>query len=196
MIKVGLMGGSFDPIHLGHMLAAETARESCGLNEVWFIPAGSAPLKGNEPAAPADLRLEMVYRAIDFQPFFRAMDVEINREGISYSIDTVAQLAELYPDREFYFIVGADRINDLDQWHRIDELAAKVSFIGLQRPGVETDVAHLPAFIRSKLRLIRMPLIEISSTDIRNRRAEGRSIRFLVPDKVYHFIQRNELYGP
>jgi len=194
MIKVGLMGGTFDPIHYGHLLAAETAREQCGLDEVWFIPSFVPPLKDNKPGASGDERLEMVYRAIDFQPHFRAMDVELVREGTSYSFDTVQELKALYPDREFTFIIGSDRVNDLVKWHRIEELAELVSFVGVERPGEPVEADELPDFIREKLSIVEMPLIDISSTDIRTRRATGRSIRFLVPEKVHSFMRRNALY--
>ncbi|WP_338044949.1 nicotinate-nucleotide adenylyltransferase [Paenibacillus lignilyticus] len=194
LIKVGFMGGTFDPIHYGHLLAAESAREACGLDEVWFIPAGHPPLKENGPLADGQTRLEMVYRAIDFQPHFRGMDVELEREGTSYTIDTVKSLMELYPDREFSIIIGSDRVNDLPQWHQINELAALVRFIGVRRAGEELKVDALPAFLQERLSIIEMPQIGISSTDIRNRRAQGRSIRFLVPEKVYSFIRRNGLY--
>ncbi|BBH21343.1 putative nicotinate-nucleotide adenylyltransferase [Paenibacillus baekrokdamisoli] len=194
LIKVGFMGGTFDPIHYGHLLAAETAREACGLDEVWFIPSFHPPLKDNEPGADGSQRLEMVYRAIDFQPHFRAMDVELERGGTSFSIDSIRSLQAAYPDREFSFIIGSDRVNDLPQWHLIEELAQLVRFIGVERPGEPIDTSLLPSFIANRLTVIEMPLIEISSTDIRRRVSEGRSIRFLVPEKVYSFIKRNRLY--
>ncbi|GBF73723.1 nicotinate (nicotinamide) nucleotide adenylyltransferase [Paenibacillus sp. 598K] len=195
MIQVGLMGGTFDPIHLGHLLAAESAREACGLDEVWFIPAATPPLKDHAPRATAEERLEMVYRGIDFQPHFRAMALELERGGTSYTIDTVQALREAYPGREFSFILGADRVNDLKDWHRIEELAELISFIAVERPGATMDTSQLPAAVRERVKRCEMPLIDISSTDIRTRREDGRSIRFLVPDKVYQFIRRNELYG-
>lgn len=194
MIKVGIMGGTFDPIHYGHLLAAERARESCGLDEIWFIPSFQPPLKENDPNADVDARLEMVYRAIDFQPHFRAMDIELERGGTSYSIDTVQALQELYPGRAFSYIIGSDRVNDLPQWHRIQELAEIVSFIGVERPGESIDVSLLPSYIVDRLTVIGMPLVDISSTEIRQRQADKRSIRFMVPEKVYSFIRRNSLY--
>ncbi|UVI32040.1 nicotinate-nucleotide adenylyltransferase [Paenibacillus spongiae] len=194
MIKVGLMGGTFDPIHIGHLIVAETAREACGLDEIWFIPSYAPPLKQNAPGADGEVRLEMVYRAIDFQPHFRAMDIELERGGVSYSIDTVLELQSLYPGRTFSYIIGSDRVNDLPAWHRIDELAKLVHFIGVERPGEPIVQSGLPAYIRDRLTVAEMPLIEISSTAIRKRRADGRSIRFLVPEKVYSFIMRNGLY--
>ncbi|CAH1202782.1 Nicotinate-nucleotide adenylyltransferase [Paenibacillus plantiphilus] len=194
MIKVGIMGGTFDPIHYGHLLAAERARESCGLDEIWFIPSFQPPLKENDPNADVNARLEMVYRAIDFQPHFRAMDIELERGGTSYSIDTVQALQELYPGRAFSYIIGSDRVNDLPQWHRIQELAEIVSFIGVERPGESIDVSLLPSYIVDRLTVVGMPLVDISSTEIRQRQADKRSIRFMVPEKVYSFIRRNSLY--
>ncbi|RAP76943.1 nicotinate-nucleotide adenylyltransferase [Paenibacillus montanisoli] len=193
-MKVGFMGGTFDPIHIGHMLAAESAREACGLDEVWFIPAGQPPLKENGPVADGQTRLEMVYRAIDFQPHFRAMDVELDSDGKSYTINTIKMLHEQYPGREFSIIIGTDRVNDLAQWHEIERLAEMVRFIGMTRGGQDMKVDNLPAFLRDRLTIVEMPQIKLSSTDVRDRRAQGRSIRFLVPEKVYSFITRNGLY--
>jgi nicotinate-nucleotide adenylyltransferase len=195
MIQVGLMGGTFDPIHVGHLIAAETAREACGLDEIWFIPSAVPPLKDGLPQASAEQRLEMVQSAIDSQPHCRAMDIELARGGVSYTIDTVTELQAQNPGRTFSYIIGADRINDLTAWHRIEELASLVSFIGLERPGHDIAPAQLPPCIRERLRIARMPQLDISSTDIRKRRAEGRSIRYLVSDEVYHYIVRNDLYG-
>ena len=194
MIKVGFMGGTFDPIHYGHLLAAETAREACGLDEVWFIPSFHPPLKENEPGADGSQRLEMVYRAIDFQPHFRAMDVELERGGTSFSIDSVKSLQAAYPDREFSIIIGSDRVMDLPKWHLIEELAELVRFIGVERPGEPIELPLLPVFIQDRIDIVKMPLIEISSTEIRRRVSAGQSIRFLVPEKVYSFIKRNQLY--
>ncbi|WP_308638806.1 nicotinate-nucleotide adenylyltransferase [Paenibacillus silvisoli] len=195
MIKVGFMGGTFDPIHIGHMLAAETAREACGLDEVWFIPAGQPPLKESGPVADGQTRLEMVYRAVDFQPHFRAMDIELDSDGKSFTINTIKALQEQYPGREFSIIIGTDRVNDLPKWHQIEELAGMVRFIGMRRGGQDMEVDSLPAFLQDRLTVVDMPQIKLSSTDIRDRLAQGRSIRFLVPDKVYSFITRNGLYA-
>lgn len=195
MIKVGIMGGAFDPIHIGHMLAAETAREACGLDEIWFIPSAASPLKESGPAVSGAYRLEMVRQAVLDMPYCQVLELELARGGVSYSIDTVHTLMDAYPNRTFSYIIGADRINDLYSWHRITELAALVSFIGLERPGYPIDRSKLPKDIASKLRVVTMPQLELSSSDIRARREAGRSIRFMVPDNVYHYIVRNDLYG-
>jgi len=189
------MGGTFDPIHNGHLVAADAAMEAAGLDEVWFIPSAVPPLKNGAPSASGEQRLAMAKLALDGEPRFRVVAVELERGGVSYTVDTVSELAARYPGHSFAYIIGADRINDLVQWHRIERLAALVSFVGLERPGYAIDLVALPVYIREKLRIARMPQLDISSSDIRGRRANGRAIRYFVPDKVYQYIVRNELYG-
>lgn len=190
------MGGTFDPIHNGHLLAAETARDVFGLDEIWFIPAATPPLKSSGPDASNRVRFEMVQLAAEGHPNFRVLDMELDRGGVSYSVDTVAALQEQWPGTVFSYIIGGDRVGDLPKWHRVSELADRLeSFIGFDRPGYPADVSALPYPLREKVKIAGMPQMEISSTDIRQRRAEGRSIRFLVPDSVYEYIMRNDLYG-
>ncbi|MBB6673938.1 nicotinate-nucleotide adenylyltransferase [Cohnella nanjingensis] len=193
MRRTGLMGGTFDPIHLGHLLAADAAREAANLAEVWFVPT-SVPAHKPQPGASGAERREMVETAIRGIPYFRVETSELNREGVSYTIDTVTELQNAHPDREFYWIVGADMRNSLPTWRRIEELARRVSFICLERPGEPDDAAVLPAFLQPKLLRAAMPPIGISSTDIRGRRREGRSIRFMVPEAVREYIERKGLY--
>nr|WP_221401221.1 nicotinate-nucleotide adenylyltransferase [Paenibacillus phyllosphaerae] len=189
------MGGTFDPIHMGHLLAAQAAREAYPLDQVWFIPSGVPPLKGRNPGADSVARLEMTMLATEVEPAFRVLPLEVDRGGVSYSYDTVTELMERHPQAEFAYIIGSDRVNDLVKWHRIEELAAKIRFIGLARPGDPmTPLEELPAFIASRLTIARMPQIELSSTAIRQRVAQGHSIRFMVPESVYSYIQRNGLY--
>lgn len=193
MTRTGLMGGTFDPIHAGHLLAAEAAREAAGLDEVWFIPTNVPPHKP-QPGAGARERLEMVRLAIADHPAFRAEQAELDRGGVSYTVDTVAALRERYPERSFYWIVGTDMMNDLPNWHRIEELAAQVRFVCLRRQGEESEEGALPAYLREKLLHAPMPPIGISSTDIRERLRGGRSIRYQVPEAVRDYIERNGLY--
>ena len=195
MKHVGLMGGTFDPIHLGHLLVAETARDLCGLDEVWFIPSRTPPLKSGEPSAAGEDRLDMVRLAIAGNPAFRALDVELSRPGVSYSIDTVTELGARHPECRFSYIIGGDRVNDLARWHRIEELAASVAFIGVARPGHPVDIGALPKFLQERVRVIPMPQLDISSSAIRRLVKEGRSIRYLVPDGVHDFIRKKGLYG-
>ncbi|CAM4000269.1 nicotinate-nucleotide adenylyltransferase [Cohnella lubricantis] len=193
MARTGLMGGTFDPIHLGHLLAAEAAREAADLDEVWFIPTNVPPHKA-QPGADAQARLEMVKLAIADHPAFRAEDAELVRGGVSYTVDTVAALREHHPDRSFYWIVGTDMMNDLPNWRRIEELAAQVRFVCLRRQGEDSEASALPAYLRDNILQAPMPPIGISSTAIRDRLREGRSIRYQVPDAVRDYIGRNGLY--
>ncbi|MEK3882586.1 nicotinate-nucleotide adenylyltransferase [Paenibacillus sp. PL2-23] len=195
MKKIGIMGGTFDPIHIGHLIAAETAREQGGLDEVWFIPTADPPLKNRAPLAAAAQRLEMVQLAIAGHGEFRALDLEIRRGGISYSIDTILELRSQYPRYAFYYIIGSDRMNDLPRWHRIQELSAQAGFIGLARPGEPMELEELSAELRHSLLLAEMPQIGISSTKLRAKLANRLSVRYLLPDSVLAYIRRLGLYG-
>ncbi|PZD93979.1 nicotinate-nucleotide adenylyltransferase [Paenibacillus sambharensis] len=196
MLRAGIMGGTFDPIHNGHLLAAETALDVFGLDEIWFVPAATPPLKSGAPDASDRMRLDMVRLAAEGHPNFRVLDIELERGGVSYSVDTVAALQERCPDTLLSYIIGGDRIGDLAQWHRVAELAERLEyFIGFSRPGYPADLSALPSPLRDKVKTADMPQMEISSTAVRLRRAEGRSIRFLVPDSVYEYIMRNDIYG-
>ncbi len=194
MRKIGLMGGTFDPVHVGHLLAAESAKEAAKLDEVWFVPNAIPPHKP-QPGTDANTRCAMLEAAIAGNPAFRLEKIELARAGASYTIDTVAQLQEREPDAMFYWIVGSDMINDLPNWRRIEELAERIGFIGLERPDQPSDGSGLPPFIRRRLLRAAMPPLGISSTDIRRRRKDGRSIRYLVPEPVHDYIRRNDLYG-
>lgn len=193
MRRTGLFGGTFDPIHYGHLLAAEAAREAAKLEEVWFIPTSIPPHKAH-PGADAEARRSMLEAALADCPGFRVNDIELTREGVSYTIDTVNALLERHPDRSFYWIVGSDMARDLPNWRQAQELADKVTFICLERPDEPAAEAELPVYVRRKLLRASMPPIGLSSTDIRRRRKEGRSIRFMTPDSVYEWIRRNGLY--
>ncbi|AIQ63095.1 Nicotinate-nucleotide adenylyltransferase [compost metagenome] len=193
-MKVGIMGGTFDPIHNGHMVAAETARDAFGLEEIWFMPSHIPPHKHAAGVSGED-RLALVREAIRNNSAFRILDWEIVRGGVSYTIDTIRMLQERYPEVEFYFIIGADMVQYLPKWKDIDELARRLTFIGLSRPGIPLDLGALPSHIAASVRLAEMPEIGISSTLIRERAASGRSIRYLVPEAVYDYVVRSELYG-
>lgn len=201
MRRIGLMGGTFDPIHVGHLLAAEAAREAADLAEVWFIPT-SVPVHKPQPGASGADRRALVETAIASHDAFRVEAAELNRKGASYTIDTVLELRRRYPEDAFFWIVGSDMRDDLPSWRRIEELASIVTFVALERPrtgdaGREPEPAsELPAYLRDRIVSAEMPPIGISSTDIRRRLAEGRSIRYMVPDAVHAEIERKGLYGP
>lgn len=195
MAKIGIMGGTFDPIHIGHLIAAETARDACGLDEVWFIPTSGPPLKESGPRVAAESRYDMVCAAIRDHDGFRVDDMELRRGGVSYSYDTVKELGRRHPEHSFAYIIGSDRVNDLHQWHAIEELASLVFFIGLERPSEKAEPTSLPPFLREKVTIVPMPAIGISSTAVRNRLADGRSVRYLVPEAVHQLIRRHGWYG-
>ncbi|MFD0692880.1 nicotinate-nucleotide adenylyltransferase [Paenibacillus sp. GCM10027628] len=191
---VGIMGGTFDPIHTGHLIAAERARVEAGLDEVWLMPANVPPHKPNAPKATAQQRWDMVCLAAEGNTFFRPLDIEIGRGGVSYSIDTIELLCSRHPEIDFTYIIGADMVQYLPQWHRIEDIVRLIRFIGLARPGYELEMDALPAHIRSRVSIVAMPLIEISSTTIREERLKGGSIRYLVTDAVHNYMEVNHLY--
>ncbi|WP_379160115.1 nicotinate-nucleotide adenylyltransferase [Paenibacillus sp. sgz5001063] len=193
-MRVGIMGGTFDPLHIGHMMAAETARESYALEEVWFMPSHIPPHK-HEAGASGEERLAMVEDAVRSHAAFGILDLEIVRGGVSYTFETITILQEKFPQHEFFFIVGADMVQYLPKWHGIEELVRRLTFIGVGRPGTPLDLTALPGFIAEKVLLADMPLVDISSTMLRARAAEGKSIRYMVPDAVYDYVQRSGLYG-
>ncbi len=195
-MNVGIMGGTFDPIHTGHLIAAEQARIGGGLDQVWFIPTNVPPHKSDAPKASVRQRWEMVCRATAENPFFRPIDIEIRKGGVSFSIDTVELLRNEYPDIRFSYIIGADMVQYLPNWHRIEDLAVKISFIGLKRPGYELAMDTLPPQLASRVSIVTMPLIELSSTGIREERNRGGSIRYMVPEPVFEYIEVNRLYEP
>ncbi|MGN7453479.1 nicotinate-nucleotide adenylyltransferase [Paenibacillus pasadenensis] len=200
MRKIGLMGGTFDPIHIGHLVAAERSMEACGLDQVWFIPNAGPPLKERAPGASPEERLRMTELATEGHPAFRVLDLELRRGGVSYTYDTVEELSWLEPDAEFHLIVGTDRIRDLPLWHRIGELAQRIRFIGVDRPedgGQPADPAlmpPLPESLRERVIRVPMPQLDISSTAIRTRLAAGLSARYLVPDAVLSHLTAKGLY--
>ena len=193
MRKIGLLGGTFDPVHNGHLLAAEASLEAAKLDEVWFIPTLSPPHKP-QPGANSDERRKMLDAAIVGNPAFRVEDIELLRDGTSYTIDTVTALQERYPELIFHWIVGSDMVKDLPNWRKIEELADRLTFVGLERPDQPGDDSLLPSFIRRRLLKATMPPIGISSSEIRRRLKEGRSIRYMLPESVLDLIQRNDLY--
>lgn len=176
------------------MLAAEAARVAYGLEEVWFMPSHIPPHK-EDAGVTGMMRLEMTAEAVAGHPSFRTLDLEIKRGGISYTVDTIKALREMYPEHDFSFIIGADMVEYLPKWNRIEELAGMLTFIGVNRPGTKLNVESLPDFLRRVVRIAEMPLIEISSTMIRERAAAGGSIRYMVPDRVYDYIVRSGIYG-
>ncbi|HEY0828903.1 MAG TPA: nicotinate-nucleotide adenylyltransferase [Bacilli bacterium] len=193
-MKIGIMGGTFDPIHNGHMIGAETARESMKLDEVWFLPANVPPHKDKVLGATPQQRLEMVKLAIAGHPDFRAEDLEIRKGGISYTMETAQILLKQYPRNTFYWIIGADMIQFLPQWHEINQLVQLISFIGLSRPGYSSDLHTLAGPVKDKITMVPMPQMDISASGIRERCRLHKSLRYLISEQVRHYIEEHHLY--
>ena len=196
--RIGILGGTFDPLHMGHLITAEIVRVSAALDEIIFIPAARPPHKENKGEAPAEDRLLMVQCAVEGNPAFSVSDIELRREGPSYTVDTIAALSEQLGDAELFFITGADAMNDLYRWHDPVRLLHSCTFIVAARQGVELDESRLAEQFspeqRSRIRIVPTPHLEISSTVIRARVRAGRSIRYLVPRAVELYIEERGLY--
>ena len=193
-MKVGIFGGTFDPIHFGHLLLAEQAREAASLHEIWFIPAGEPPHKQGKPLTPAEERKKMVELAVEGHPQFKVNPIELLRSGPSYTVDTIMELRKQNPHVEFFLLVGADMVKNLPKWYKIKEIIQNVHVIGLGRPGVDHDA--LPEYIEERLMWIPDAVeTNISSSIIRERLMLNRSVRYLVPDSVYKYIKEQGLYG-
>ncbi|HEY8901062.1 MAG TPA: nicotinate-nucleotide adenylyltransferase [Chthoniobacterales bacterium] len=182
--RTGLFGGSFDPIHIGHLILAREAREQLGLDRVVFIPAAISPHKLHRRPAPAEARLEMVRAAIEGEAGFECDDCELHREGPSFTVDTVREMRARHPDEEFLYFIGEDNVALLDTWREIGELRRLVEFVVLDR-----DVGGAIGEFRRVCRQM-----DVSSSEIRNRVARGESIRYLLPDKACEVIYRERLY--
>ncbi|NLF09119.1 MAG: nicotinate-nucleotide adenylyltransferase [Pirellulaceae bacterium] len=200
-MRIGLYGGTFDPIHFGHLLLAECCREQCRLDEVWFLPAATAPHKQDRRPAPASHRLEMLELATAGHPAFSICRYEIDRGGVNYSVDTLAHFHAEDPNRELFFLMGADMLLDLQHWReaaRVCELAIPVAARRAGAGPVDFDVLRGIAS-QERIDLFRsyqvdMPLIDIGSTDLRRRVEQGLSIRYRVPMAVEMYIQTHGLY--
>ena len=184
MKKIGIYGGTFDPIHHGHLILAREAAEEFGLEKIIFVPAAASPHKLDRVATAPAIRLEMLRAAIDGEPRFAIDEIELRRPPPSYTIDTIEALRSLEAAASFFYLVGEDNVPRLTTWHRFTELREMVQFIVLDRSGVKLDHPYLA--IRRHL--------DISATDIRNRVATGRSIRYLVPPAVEKIIRDRQLY--
>ena len=184
MKKIGIFGGTFDPIHHGHLILAREALEALDLETVIFVPAAASPHKLDQELAAPDVRLEMLRAAISNEPGFEFDPMELRRSSPSYAVDTVEALRQREPDAELFYLIGEDNVGRLTTWHRFAELSEMVQFVVLARSGVKTEHPY---------RTIRRHL-DISATNIRNRVATGHSIRYLVPPAVEKMIRDRQLY--
>jgi nicotinate-nucleotide adenylyltransferase len=195
-MRLGLFGGTFDPIHLGHLILAEQCRESCALDRVWFVVAGEPPHKRRERTSVAH-RLEMARIAVAGHPAFVVSEIEATRPGPHYSVETLESVRREHPDDELFFLIGADSLNDLPSWRDPVRIAQLASIVVVNRPGIEqADPAKLPAFGPGsrEIVLVTIPPIGIASHDLRRRMSNGASIRYMVPRGVQAYIEAQGLY--
>lgn len=190
--KIGIIGGSFDPIHIGHLIIAQDAIEQFQLDQALFVPAWQAPLKAKLPGAAPQDRMAMVEAAIADDPRFGVSDLDFSHHGVSYSIDTVRRLHERHPDSVFYWIIGADQLALLHQWREIAMLAKLVQFIVFQRQRYANTNPSLPEDLR--LHFARPRAIEISSTEIRRRLSLDQPANYFLPASVLAYIKAENLY--
>ncbi|MBM7716336.1 nicotinate-nucleotide adenylyltransferase [Siminovitchia sp. FSL H7-0308] len=186
--KVGILGGTFDPPHLGHLIIANEALDQLGLDEIKFMPNQEPPHKKRNTGTSATDRLKMVELAIADHQKFSLEKIELERRGRSYTYDTIKELKERTPDADFYFIIGADMVEYLPNWYKIDELVKLVRFVGTNRPRFQLETPY-------PIQIVEVPKVDISSTLIRNRVKAGKSVKYLLPDSVIRYIEENRLYG-
>jgi nicotinate-nucleotide adenylyltransferase len=194
MQKIGLLGGTFDPVHNGHLIISEYLRVELNLEQVWFIPTNKHPLKNNKDISSSEARLQMLNLAIAGNPYFKSYDYEVRKEGISFTIETLRELKKQYQSHrpEFYFFIGMDNVNDLPKWKDPEEILQICQVVAFGRPGFQPSERvrqYLP-----KIKFIQAPLLEISSSIIRNRVQAEQSIRYMVPDSVREYITEKKLY--
>ncbi|NJL93760.1 MAG: nicotinate (nicotinamide) nucleotide adenylyltransferase [Anaerolineae bacterium] len=196
-MKYGILGGTFNPPHIGHLVIAETAADELGLETVFFVPAADPPHKVGVPRASVEDRVNMVQLAIHHNPAFRLSRADVDRPGPHYTNDMIRLFREQFPGQEPYFLMGSDSLRDLLSWYEPQGLIEQCYLVVMSRPVVPPDMdilyAELP-LLREKLIFIHSPEISISSTNITARLKSGRSIRYRVPDAVWEYIYAHDLY--
>ena len=202
-MRLGILGGSFDPIHYGHLLLAENCRQQCRLDRIWLLPAAAPPHKLKGLAATAAHRAAMIERAVDDHPFLEVSKMELDRGGVSYTVDTLKAIDSQFPTAELFLLVGADSMADVPNWKKPQKICRLATLVVARRPDAsEPDLEGLARILSPervdaiRYHLVEMPLIDLSSSEIRRRVASGRSIRYLTPDSVVRYIEDHGLYGP
>ncbi len=195
-MNLGIYGGTFDPIHTGHLILAESVRSQLMLDKILFIPAAIPPHKTVLKITLPEIRYEMLQLAIADNPRFEASPIEINRTGVSYTIDTLNTIrGQMQIQRdELFFILGADNLLGFPTWYRAEEILKLCQIVVLQRP--EVNLNNIDLILQNKIIRLNTPLIEISSSLIRELVKQDKSIRYLVPDSIFHYVRRNQLYHP
>lgn len=195
-MRVGILGGTFDPVHVGHLVLAEEAREALGLDEVLFVPAGDPWRKSERDITSAEHRLAMLRLAVEGNDGFGISDIELRQDGPTYTANTLAELAGERLDDEFYFILGADALDDMPNWHEPARIVEHAILAVAPRDVQEVNAAALNVpGVADRVTSFAMTRIDISSTDLRERVARGRSIRYMVPEAVRAYILDQKLYA-
>ncbi|PWV85175.1 nicotinate-nucleotide adenylyltransferase [Prauserella marina] len=189
--RIGVMGGTFDPVHHGHLVAASEVQNRFGLDEVIFVPTGQPWQKVDRVVSKAEDRYLMTVIATASNPVFSVSRVDVDREGQTFTVDTLRDLHTEYPDDELFFITGADALEQILTWRDADELFKYAHFIGVTRPGYQLDDHHLP---KGKVSLVEVTAMAISSTGVRERVGSGEPVWYLVPDGVVRYIDKRRLY--
>lgn len=197
--KIAVMGGTFDPIHYGHLVTAEAVMHEYQIDRVLFIPSGQPPHKAGKSVTPAEHRYLMTLLATETNPNFFSSRIEIDREGYTYTIDTIRELKKANPDTEIYFITGADAFSEILTWKDPEVLLSSCHFVAATRPGYSRKKAapQIEAIVNrhtNRLHYIEVPSLTISSSDIRSRVREGRPIKYLLPETVENYIYKHGLY--
>ena len=191
--RIGIMGGTFDPIHHGHLVAASEVQHRFNLHEVIFVPTGEPPYKQDRLVSSPEHRYLMTVIATASNSRFSVSRVDIDRDGLTYTVDTLRDLRKIYPDDEFFFITGADVLPQILRWKDSEELWDLAHFVGVNRPGHQLDISGLPP---GQITLIEVPAMAISSTDVRSRVSSGVPVWYLVADGVVQYIRKYGLYAP
>lgn len=197
--KIGIMGGTFNPIHCGHLLLAEEAKHYCSLDEVLFMPSGNSYMKNDAAIADGSLRLAMTAAAIENNPYFSLSSLEIDRGGFTYTCDTLKELGEKHPSNRYYFIIGADNLFTLRDWKMPEVIMSSCTLIAAAR-GEKTELQiagqakKLQQEYQADIIILPPRRIDISSSEIREKISKGESVRYMIPDKVNSLIQENHLY--
>jgi len=193
-VKIGFLGGSFDPVHFGHLCAAQDAFEQQQLDRLVFVPAAQAPLKPSTALAPAEDRLALLRLATEGDRRFEVSDYELRQGGVSYTIDSVRYFRQLYPHDRLFWVIGGDQLPKMPLWKRIDELVRLIEFVVLERPG--HPVKTPPEIAGLRLHRCAGHLVEISSTELRERAKRGLALDYFMPHKTVVFIGQKALYRP
>ena len=198
-MKIGLIGGTFDPIHNGHLIIGEYARTALNLDKVIFIPVGIAPHKDNNKITDSAIRVNMINLAIESNPYFAQSFIEVNKHKVAYTIETITSLIDEYPEDELYFIMGGDSIFEIESWKDSKVLMKLCKFIVLNRgyeakDNIVKKAKELKSLYGMKVQVISSPIIEISSTEIRDRIHKNLSIKYLVPESLEDYIKKENIY--